>query len=440
MRFTYNVSIVLLLLFLGGCVKTPSQTDLDRSVEDLKKFPQKAEVYANNINAHTSLTSAQTNYDQLYFEPWNYSKPPFELEPILWPYTSYTYGKSYGENLQLLDEDWFIEMQIKGNFEAYGSLGQKGISLSYLNLRNFPTHKPVFRDPKRAGEGFPFDYMQNSGVHTNEPLYISHLSLDGEWAYVFTSYATGWAPLNNIAFISDKVADSWQKSHQIELVDEYFPIKDLEGNFIFNSRVGMRLPLISIEPTHYIALAITAGRNHTPIYAKVKVPLSVGQKEKMTINAENLTRITDLMLKSNYGWGGLYEERDCSSMLRDLYAPFGIWLPRNSSEQSKSGTVISLENISAQEKKDMIINEGIPFETLLYKQGHILLYLGTYEGEVTVLHNVWGIKTLENGIEGRAVIGKVVISSLEIGKEREDYNPEKGILSQIKSMNIITQE
>ena len=88
----------------------------------------------------------------------------------------------------------------------------------------------------------------------------------------------------------------------------------------------------------------------------------------------------------------------------------------------------------------MIINEGIPFETLLYKQGHILLYLGTYEGEVTVLHNVWGIKTLENGIEGRAVIGKVVISSLEIGKEREDYNPEKGILSQIKSMNIITQE
>lgn len=440
MRFSYNVSIVLMLLFLGGCVKTPLQTDLDKSVEDLEKFPQKAEAYICNIGSHSTLTDAQKKYDQLYFEPWNYTKPPFALEPILWPYLTYTYGKSFGENLRLLDEEWFAEMKAKGNFEAYGTFGQKGISLSYLNLRNFPTHKPVFRDPKRAGEGFPFDYMQNSGVHSNEPLYISHLSIDGEWAYVFTSYATGWAPLKSIAFISDKVADTWQKSHQIELVDEYFPIKDLEGNFVFNSRVGMRLPLISIESTHYVALAITAGKNHTPIYTKVQVPFSVAEKEKMLINPENLIRITNLMLNSNYGWGGLYEERDCSSMLRDLYAPFGIWLPRNSSEQSKSGKIISLENKTAEEKKEMIIKEGIPFETLLYKQGHILLYLGAYEGEVTVLHNVWGIKTLKDGIEGRSVIGKVVISSLEIGKEREDYNPEKGILSQIKSMNILTQE
>lgn len=433
MRLVYKTSIVLTLFLLGGCVKTPLQTDLDR-------FPQTAVAYIENISSHEALSTIQKNYDQLYFEPWNYTKPPFELEPILWPYISYTYGRSFGENLQLLDENWFIEMQVKGNFEAYGTLGQKAISLSFLNLRNFPTHKPVFRDPKRAGEGFPFDYMQNSGVHSNEPLYVSHLSLDGEWAYVFTSYATGWTPLKSIAFVSDKVAQTWQRSQQIELIDEQFPIKDLKGDFVLRSRVGMRLPLISIESDHYIALAITPGKNHTSVYTKVKVPFGVAQTEKMLINPQNLVRITDLMLKSNYGWGGLYEERDCSSMIRDLYAPFGIWLPRNSSEQSKSGKVISLENMNAQEKKETIIKEGIPFETLLYKQGHILLYLGTYEGEISVLHNVWGIKTLEHGKESRAVIGKVVISSLELGKERSDYNPDKGILSQIKSMNIITQE
>jgi len=149
--------------------------------------------------------------------------------------------------------------------------------------------------------------------------------------------------------------------------------------------------------------------------------------------------IVKLMLKSHYSWGGLYEERDCSSTLRDLYAPFGIWLPRNSSEQSKIGKVISLKNLSIEEKKKTIIDKAIPFETLLYKKGHILLYLGVYKGEITVLHNVWGIKTMHNGVEGRNIIGRTIISSLELGKESEGYNPDKAILARLSSMNILTQ-
>jgi hypothetical protein len=96
--------------------------------------------------------------------------------------------------------------------------------------------------------------------------------------------------------------------------------------------------------------------------------------------------------------------------------------------------------MTLEEKEEAIIQEGIPFETLLYKKGHILLYLGLYDGKIAVLHNAWGVKTMRNGIEGRKIIGKTVISSLNIGKEREDYDPEEGILSQIVSMNILTQE
>jgi len=419
-----------------GCAKTPQS----QTIEDLEKFPQTAQAYIANAQEHTILLPSQQDYEEKYFSPWNYTKPPFEREEILWTFRSYTFGKSYGENLQLLDEEWFNEMRVLGNYEEYGTLNKKAISLSYLNLRNFPTHKPVLRDPEKAGEGFPFDYMQNSGVHANEPLFISHLSLNGEWAYIFTAYATGWVPLADIAFINDKVAQDWQNALHIELLEERYPIKDSEGNFVFQSRVGMRLPLISIESEHYVALTITAGKNHSATYTKVNIPMGIASERKILINPENLKKITDLMLRSNYGWGGLYEERDCSSMLRDLYAPFGIWLPRNSSEQSKVGKVISFEDASIEEKKRIIIQEGIPFETLLYKQGHILLYLGQYQGEITVLHNVWGIKTLnKDGTEGRKVIGKTVISSLELGKEREEYDPEKGILSQMKSMNIITQ-
>lgn len=41
----------------------------------------------------------------------------------------------------------------KGNFDKYGGLNKKAISLYYLNVRNFPTHKPLFKNPLKAGGG-----------------------------------------------------------------------------------------------------------------------------------------------------------------------------------------------------------------------------------------------------------------------------------------------
>ncbi|HIC43068.1 MAG TPA: glycoside hydrolase [Sulfurimonas sp.] len=442
MKAFYLIGVILIILGLQGCVKNPSGPKLsfqDSSLRDLKLFPQNISAYLSNFEEREVLLGVQENYDKKYFAPWNYTKTPMSKSKIMWPYSSYTYDKSFGENLKPLDKKWFIDMKNKGNYDEYGCLNAKAISLSYLDLRNFPTHKPVFKDPSQAGEGFPFDYMQNSGVHANEPLFVSHLSTDGKWAYVFTAYAAGWVDKKGIVFLDEKVIKSWQDARQIELIDEFYSVKDINNNFVFRSRVGMRLALVSVKKDYYIALAITGGKDNTPIYKKVKIPFAVAKEGKLILNAKNMEYIVKLMLKSHYSWGGLYEERDCSSTLRDLYAPFGIWLPRNSSEQSKIGKVISLKNLSIEEKKKTIIDKAIPFETLLYKKGHILLYLGVYKGEITVLHNVWGIKTMHNGVEGRNIIGRTIISSLELGKESEGYNPDKAILARLSSMNILTQ-
>ncbi len=441
MKHIYAIVFTALLLGLGGCVKhTPLDKNAQLHFKDFDDFPQYARAYEKNINSHMSLLPVQKGYDRKYFEPWNYDKTPFKCESIMWPHRSYTFEKSYGENLRPLQKEWFDEMLAKGNYKEYGTLNKKAISLYYLNLRSFPTHKPVFKDPSRAGEGYPFDYLQNSGINANEPLFVSHLSEDGAWAYVFTSYATGWVPLRKIAYIEDEIAKKWQGARQIELTQDHYPIKDIHGNFVFKSRVGMRLPLISIESSHYTVLAITVGKKQHPMYTKVTIPFTAGREGHMELTPDNLIQITDLMLQSKYGWGGLNRERDCSSMLRDLYAPFGLWLPRNSSEQSKVGKVISLEFLTPEQKKEKIIREAIPFETLLYKKGHILLYLGQHNGEIAVLHNAWGVKTKDDKGEGRKIIGKTVISSLEIGKEFNDYDEEKGLLSQLRSINIITQQ
>lgn len=123
-----------------------------------------------------------------------------------------------------------------------------------------------------------------------------------------------------------------------------------------------------------------------------------------------------------------------------MFAPFGIWLPRNSSQQSQVGRVISFEGLTDEQKGALIIAKAKPFKTLLYKKGHILLYIGTNSnGKILVMHNMWGIRTLKDGVESRIILGKTVITSLDVGSNQSDYADDSSLLHSLKSMNIIVE-
>ncbi len=201
----------------------------------------------------------------------------------------------------------------------------------------------------------------------------------------------------------------------------------------------MMLALISENDKNFTALAISSYKNSSPKFEKVKISKDIARKDILNLDRKALTSIMSEVYKSNYGWGGMYGQRDCSSMLRDMYAPFGIWLPRNSSQQAKVGKIINLEDLSDEEKISIIKTSAVPFQTLLYKKGHIVLYVGTFKDEIIVFHNTWGIKTKKDDVEGRVVIGKSVFSTLRLGKNLEDYDKEGEILGNLESMNILTQ-
>ncbi len=197
----------------------------------------------------------------------------------------------------------------------------------------------------------------------------------------------------------------------------------------------MMLPLVDENSTHYTTLVYDKLQG----LVKTTLPLHSANKEQLLLNQENLSVLINELMGRKYGWGGMYEERDCSSTLRDIYASFGIWLPRNSSKQAGVGRVISLKDLTDGEKIDLIKKEAIPFETILYRRGHVLLYLGTYSGQIIVFHDTWGIRTDNDGVEGREVIGKTIISTLKLGSELTNYNKKYEHLRNIESMNIITQ-
>jgi len=428
--------MVVLILMFTGCLS--KNIKVKKDIEDLKNIPQDVRFYTKNIDVNVSNQDIRQRYEKLYFRVWNIDTPPEKVQNIQWPFRAYTIHNSYGENFQPLNQSFFDKMYENSNFNAYGTLNKKAIALGHLNMRGFPTVQPLIKDPSIAGEGFPFDYLQNSTVSANKPLFVSHYSIDGEWVYVFSSFTSGWVKSNEIAFLDKQYTDLWQQAKQVLITKENISLFSNEGNFLFKSKIGMMLPLIDENDNDYTVLTITAYKNSQPIYLQTSVSKKIASKEILTFSKDNIDNIISEIAASNYGWGGMYNQRDCSSTLRDQFAVFGIWLPRNSSQQSRVGKVISLENLTDEEKINLIKKEAIPFQTLLYKRGHIVLYVGTYEDQIIIFHNAWGIKTKKDGVKGRVVVGKSIFSTLKLGKEQEDYDEDGEILRNLKSMNILT--
>jgi len=409
-----------------------------REPEDLTRFPQTIEPYLVNVRERHGIAALQREYKKEYYSVWDPDYVPEPLEAVKWPFDIYTPDDAYGENLRPLPQSWFYAMMQEANWGAYNSIGRAAVSLNRLDLRNFPTVKPLFHSPCTAGEGFPFDYLQNSSVFANEPLYLSHYSASGAWAYVMTSYATGWVPTERIALIGEEKQNVWRKRPLLALLEDNMPMHTAKRDYLFEGNVGMLLPMENETGRSVQAdVAIEQGVRQSRI---VRIPVSKASAAAapMVFNRKNLERVIEPMMETKYGWGGAFGDRDCSSTLRDLFAPFGIWLPRNSFKQGNVGRVVSLEGMSDDEKLAKIIKEARPFETLLYLKGHILLYLGLYNGEPAVLHTFWGVRTVDpNGERGRHVVGKTVISSLRFGKELEGYSEEQSLLHKIESMNFI---
>ena len=84
-----------------------------------------------------------------------------------------------------------------------------------------------------------------------------------------------------------------------------------------------------------------------------------------------------------------------------------------------------------------IKKEAIAFRTLVYKQGHIALYVGQFNNQAIIFQNVWGIKTKKDGVEGRFIIGRPIFSTLEVGKNLKAFDANTSMLIKLKSISTL---
>lgn len=52
------------------------------------------------------------------------------------------------------------------------------------------------------------------------------------------------------------------------------------------------------------------------------------------------------------------------------------------------------------------------------------------------MHNVWGVRTMENGAEGRNIIGKAIISDLYVGANQPNVPKEGLLINRVEGITI----
>ncbi|MBW2189242.1 MAG: C40 family peptidase [Deltaproteobacteria bacterium] len=127
------------------------------------------------------------------------------------------------------------------------------------------------------------------------------------------------------------------------------------------------------------------------------------------------------MLGEPYGWGGKGGGYDCSRFLLEVFARFGIALPRHSARQALAGTfgidVSAVEDLN--EKRLLLEAAARRGVVLLHFPGHIMLYLGTTEeGLPMAIHAFSEFLTPCEGTDLETVnrVDRIAISDLSLGE------------------------
>lgn len=412
--------------------RAKSRIDLmpKNKVADMKMIPQDPAHYADQIKPF--LPQEQQKHDrefnQRYFYPWELNNLDIPEEDFGWEERFVTKKPIYTEKGEMIPHSIYGQWLKNANMANVDTKKYKAITVRHTEVKALPTSKSFYRDPRKVGEGFPFDYNQNSAYHINTPLYISHFSKDKKWAFVRGAYTFGWVKLNDIALV-DKTFIEVFKNGKYAMA-----IKDNLRLYRNNTQVtivklGSLFPAAKDNQRYLIAARDKRGRARIE-KVSMQDP-SILAKKPLAFTPQNVAMLAKEFYGEPYGWGGGYECRDCSATTRDFLGVFGIFLERNSNKQAKEGKSISIAGLQKSLKKKKIINEAEPFRSLLYVPGHIVLYLGQYKGEPVIMHTYWGMRKNDGS---KLITGRTIITSTEPGKERADIREQSKLINTLQTI------
>ncbi len=434
------------LFFISRCAPGPElgRPPAERSAPEPE---QDAFAFVDPGSQNVRLVSAALqdsmcrNSDRVWKAVWKSGRRPVPSAEAEWGFRHFGKPGWYGENRLARPEGWLTALEAKAGLAAWPNRNDFAVAVRRTDLRLLPTDKPAFEDFRSAGGGYPFDMIQQTAIPPGTPLRILHSSVDGDWLYAESPVAAGWLRPSDVATVDPVFIWQWNTGRTAAVLAEDIPVRTGDGRHRFRAPFGTVLPLLRRSGQGLHVLVPVADGNGIAAAGEALLSSETAAERPVPLTAGRLAAAVNAMMGQAYGWGGLYGNRDCSAALQDLFAPFGILLPRHSSAQAAAGdSILDLSRMTPEEKERVILRHGIPFLTLVHLKGHIMLYVGSSHGRACVFHNLWAVRTRdEHGAEGRHIVGRAVITTLSPGLRVRNADPAADLLKRADRMTFLVR-
>lgn len=317
-----------------------------------------------------------------------------------------------------VDSSYYDGLYSQMNLPGIGDKNEVSLALTVqrTSIRTFPTDEESLSEP----DDHDFDLFQETAVGPAEPVLILHRSLDGQWYFVQTYNYNGWMPAGDVAVAVDR--QTWLDYVQPEsfLVVTANRLKLDNGPYPgLELTMGARVPLENGTPgqAYMVELPARGPRGELEIKTALvpaSADVSVGY---LPYTRANIIRQAFKILGERYGWGGLFNGRDCSAFVMDVYKSFGFMLPRNGDEQEQSAGLTVSFTAQDTDQRYALLDSLLPGASL-HTPTHEMLYLGLHEGYYYVIHDVTSVgdpaHPNTDGSLGALTLNKVVVSDLSL--------------------------
>ncbi len=342
-------------------------------------------------------------------------------------------------NLSVPSRTWYIDgRQIDKNalfnkiISAIKTTGFEGtqntkytVCTSHAELKAYPVEDFV-----GYSDTDPDNEIVNSSLCVNEPFAVRQkCEIDGEvfyWGY--TTNCTGWVNAKNLALCSDK--NEWYDACRVDLNGKDFIVVTQDKIITepslstpYMSEVRLNLgTILKLVPKDKIPSTIgeRGTFNNYVVYLPVRNADGTYQKKPALISEhcsvsvgflpftqKNLLDVAFSCLGNRYGWAGMLYSMDCSLYTRVIYRCFGFEFPRNTIwQQLVPNTLISLDSLDEVQREQLI--ETLPIGTLLYFDGHTMMYIGSEKGKNYVISDLGSFVDSEGDIVAKTAYSIVM--------------------------------
>lgn len=304
--------------------------------------------------------------------------------------------------------------------------------------RILPTDEPLYRNITDMA----IDRLQNNTMDIATPVVVLHRSADLAWYYIVAPFSEGWARADCIALCPLEQMERYEARTPFIVATaaraDLFADPQLR-RYRDRVQMGTRLPLLQETDGDTVQVLIpTRGEGGWCVFDAAYASTSQVHRGYLPYTPRAALTQAFRLLNTPYGWGGMYGEQDCSRFVQEVFASFGIVMPRNSAQQGRVGSLITSfdKTRTAEKRRETLADSARGGITTLQFPGHIMLYLGDIDGEPYAIHGLYAYTEPRPDDERQISINRVAVTSLALG----DGTTRGSLLMRVTTVRRVSPE